>query len=78
MIKDRISDDTILTNPSTDYPFHIHVDLYNFGTGCILIQQFPESKRIISFNSRIFDKDEEKISALHRELCRIVSALQTY
>ena len=77
-IKDRISEDTILAVPSTDYPFHIHVDSSNVGTGCILIQQFPEEKRIISFNSRIFDKAEQEMSALHRELCGIVSALQTY
>ena len=77
-IKDRISEDTILAVPSTDYPFHIHVDSSNVGTGCILIQQFPEGKRIISFNSRIFDKAEQKMSTLHRELCGIVSALQTY
>ena len=57
-IKDRNSEDTILAIPSTDYPFHIHVDSSNVGTGCILIQQFPEGKRIISFNSRIFDKAE--------------------
>ena len=77
-IKDRISEDTILAVPSTDYPFHIHVDSSNVGTGCILIQQFPEGKRVISFNSRIFDKAEQKMSTLHRELCGIVSALQTY
>ena len=77
-IKDRISEDTILAVPSTYYPFHIHVDSSNVGTGCILIQQFPEGKRIISFNSRIFDKAEQKMSTLHRELCGIVSALQTY
>ena len=41
-IKDRISEDTILAVPSTDYPFHIHVDSSNVGTGCILVQQFPE------------------------------------
>ena len=77
-IKDRISEDTILAVPSTDYPFHIHVDSSNVGTGCILIQQFPEGKRIIFFNSRIFDKAEQKMSTLHRELCGIVSALQTF
>ena len=64
--------------PSTGYPFHIHVDSSNVGTGCFLIQQFPEGKRIISFNSRVFDKVEQKMSTLHRELCGIVSALQTY
>ena len=32
MIKDRISEDTILAIPSTEYPFHIHVDSSNVGT----------------------------------------------
>ena len=76
-IKDRTSEDTILAVPSTDYPFHINVDSSNVGTGCILIQQFG-GKRIISFNSRIFDKAEQKMSTPHRELCGKVSALQTY
>ena len=77
-IKDRNSEDTTLAVTSTDCPFHIHVDSSNVGPGSILIQQFPEGKRIISFNSRNFDKAEQKMSTLHRELCRIVSALQTY
>ena len=59
-IKETIHKDRILAVPSTDYPFHIHVDSSNVGTGCILIQQFPEGKRIISFNSRVFDKAEKK------------------
>ena len=59
-IKNRISEDTILAVPSTDYLFHIHVDLSNVETGCILIQQFAEEKRIFSFNSRIFEKAEQK------------------
>ena len=46
--------------------------------GCILIQQFPGEKRICSFNSSIFDKIEQKMSTLHRELCGLVSALKTY
>ena len=77
-IRDRFSEDTILAVPSADYPFHIHVDSSNVATGCILIQQFPEGKRIISFNSRIFDKAEQKMSTLHRELCGIVSDSRTY
>ena len=72
-IKDRISEHTILAVPSTDYPFHIHVDSSNIGTGRILIQQFLEGKRIISFNSRIFDEAEHKMSTLHRELCESLS-----
>ena len=78
MTKDRISEGTILAIPSTEYPFHIHVDSSNIGTRRILIQQFPDGKRIISFNSRVFDKAEQKMSTLHRDLCWIVSELQTY
>ena len=61
-IKDRISEDTILAVPSTDYPFHNHADSSNVGTGCILFQQSAEEKLIISFNSRVFDKGEQKMS----------------
>ena len=67
-IKNRISEDTIPAVPSTDYPIHIQVDSSNIGTGCISIQQFPEGKRIISFNSKTFDKAEQKMSTLHRKL----------
>ena len=77
-IKTRLSEDTILAVPSTKYPLHIHVDSSNVGTGCILVRQFPEGKRIVSFNSGVFDNAEQKMSTLHRELCGIVSAIQTY
>ena len=77
-IKDRISGDTIPAVPSSDYLFHIHMDSSNVGTSCILIQQFPEGKRIISFNSRNCYEAEQKMSTLHKELCGIVSTLQTY
>ena len=59
-IKGRNCGDTILAVPSTDYLFHIYVDSSNVGTGCILIQQFPEVKRVISSDSRIFDMAEQK------------------
>ena len=77
-IKERTHEDPVVAVPSTDYPFHIHVHSSNVGTSCVLIQHFPEGKRIISFNSLVFDKTEQKMSTLHRELCGIVSALQTY
>ena len=56
--KTRISEDSIMAVPSKKYPFHIHVDSSNVETGCILFQQIPEGKRIVSFNSRIFDNAE--------------------
>ena len=71
-IKERIHKDTVLANHSIDYPFHIHVDSSNVCTGCILSQQLPCANRIFSFNSRIFDKAEQKMSTFLRELCGIV------
>ena len=43
-IKERIHKDTVLAVPSTDYPFHNHVDSSNVGTGFILIQEFLEGE----------------------------------
>ena len=53
------------------------MDSSNDGTGCILTQQLPEGKRLVSLNSGIFDKAEQ-MSTLYRELCGIVPALQAY
>ena len=77
MIKDRIDDGTIHAVLSIDYPIHIDVDSSNVGAGCTLIQHFPEEKRRFFFNSRNFDKTENKVSTLPREPCGIVSASQT-
>ena len=64
--KDGISEDTILALPSTDYPFHIHLNSSNVGITCILKQQLPKKKRIMSFNSQVFDKAEQKLSTPNR------------
>ena len=77
-IKDRVSEDTILAIPDTKHPFHVHVDASSIGVGSILVQEFPEGKRIVSFNSRIYTKEEQKMSTTARELCGVISALQTY
>ena len=58
--KKRIHKDTVLAVPCTYNPFHIHVDSSNVGTGYILMQQIPEGKGLISFNSRVFGKAEQK------------------
>ena len=73
-----ISEETILAAPNPKYPFHIHVDSSSIGTGSLLVQDFLSGKRIVSFNSRVFTKDEQKVSTSHRELCGNISALQTY
>ena len=53
--KTRISKNTTLVVPLTQYPFFIHVDSFNVGTGCTLVQRFSKGKRVVSFNSRVFD-----------------------
>ena len=77
-IKNRISEDTILAVNSIDFVLHFHKESSIVGTVCVLIQEFPEGKRTTSFNSRIFNKVKQKTSTLHRELCGIVVASQTY
>ena len=77
-IEDRISEETILAVPNPKYPFHSQVDSSSIGTGSILVQGFPNGKRIVSFNSLVSTKDEQKMSTLHREFCGIISTPQTY
>ncbi|MCP4485250.1 MAG: hypothetical protein GY823_11910, partial [Flavobacteriaceae bacterium] len=77
-IKDEISADTVMALPNVKYPFFIHCDSSNVGVGAILIQEFPHGKRILSFNSRIFNEAEQKLPTLSRELTAIIFALETY
>ena len=76
--KDRISEDTVLAIPDPRYPFHVHVGASSIGVGSVLVQEFPAGKRIVSFNSCVYTKNEQKMSTTARELCGVISALQTY
>ena len=67
-IKEDLSRQTILAILGVQYPFRIHVDSSNVGTDSILVQEFPEGKRDLSFNSRTFGKTEQKPSTMDREL----------
>ena len=57
-LKDKFCHDVSNAIPNINYPFHIHADSSNVGTGCILIQGFPQGKRIVAAKSRVFDKAE--------------------
>ena len=74
-IKDRISGDAVLAIPDTGYHFHVHVDTSSIGVSSILVQEFPTGKRIVSFNFRVYPKDEQKMSTTAGELCGVISAL---
>ena len=64
--------ETELTIPNTKHPFFITV-----GLGAVLFQMNETNKmKVISYNSRIPNTQEQKLSTLDRELLAIVYALQ--
>ena len=64
--KNRISNETIVVLPNPKYPFYFQVDSSSIGTASILVQKFPSGKRIVSFNTRKYTKDEQEMSTFHR------------
>ena len=66
-----------LTIPNTKHPFFITVDASLIGLGAVLYQLNKQNKmKVISYNSRILNPQEQKFSTLDRELLGIVHALQ--
>ena len=71
--------ETELTIPNTKHPFFITVDASLVGLGAVLFQMNDVSKmRVIPYNSRILNTQEQKLLTLDRELLAIVYALQIY
>ena len=78
-VKNSMTADTELTIPNTKHPFFITVDASLVGIGAVLFQMNEENKmKVISYNSRILNTQEQKLSTLDRELLAIVYALQIY
>ena len=78
-VKNSMTADTELTIPNTKHPFFITVDASLVGLGAVLFQMNDKNKmKVISYNSRILNTQEQKLSTLDRELRAIVYALQTY
>ena len=68
-----------LTIPNKKHPFFITVDASLIGLGAVLFQLNEQNKmKVISYNSRILNPQEQKLSTLDRELLGIVHALQVY
>ena len=66
-----------LTIPNTKQPFFITVDASLIGLGAVLFQLNEENKmKIISYNFRVLNPQEQTLSTLDRELLGIVHALQ--
>ena len=72
--------DTELTIPNTTHQFFITVDASLVGLGALgAVQMNEENKmKVIFYNSRILNTQEQKLSTLDRELLAIVYALQIY
>ena len=75
--------ETELTIPNTKHPFFITVDAslvglgVQIGVGLVRFQINEDNKmRVISYNSRIRNTQEQKLSTLDRVLLAIVYALQ--
>ena len=76
-LKTSLTSERKLTKPNTKHPFFITVDASLFGLGAVLFQ-LNEEKKMISYNSRILNLQEQKFSTIDRELLGIVHALQIY
>ena len=77
--KTSLTSETELTIPNTKHPFFITVDAPLIGLGAVLFQLNEQNKmKVISYNSRILNPQEQKLSTLDRELLGIVHSLQNY
>ena len=78
-IKFSLKKDAELAIPNTSKPFYITVDASLVGAGAVLFQPSSNNKmQVLSYSSRIFDTQEQKLSTYDRELCAVIFALQTY
>ena len=64
-----LTSETEVTLPITKHPFFITVDASLIGLGAVLFQLNEQNKmKVISYNSRILNPQEQKLSTLDREL----------
>ena len=78
-MKASFTSDTELTRTNTKDPFFITVDASLIGLGAVLFQLIEDNKmKVISYNSRIPNPQEQKLFTLDRELLGNVHALQIY
>ena len=78
-LKTSLTSDTELTIPNTNHPFFITVDASLIGLGAVLFQLNEENKmKVVSYNSRLLNPQQQKLSTLDRKLLGIVHALQVH
>ena len=78
-LKMSLTSETEHTIPNTKHPFFITVDASLIGFGAVLLQLHEKKKmKVSSYNSRILNPQEQKLSTLDRELLGMVHTLQIY
>ena len=78
-LKMSLTSETELTIPNTKHPFFFTVDASLIGLDAVLFKLNEQNKmKVTSYNSRILNPREQKLSTLDRELLGIVHALQIY
>ena len=78
-LKMSLTSETELTIPNTKHPRFITVDALLIGLGAVLFQLNEDNKmKVISYNSRILNPQEQKLSTLDHQFLGIVHALQIY
>ena len=78
-VKNAMTADTELTIPSTTHPFFKTVDASLVCLGAVFLQMNEENKmKVISYNSRTLNTQEQKLSTLDRELLAIAYASQIH
>ena len=78
-LKTSLTSNTELTISKTKHPFFITVDASLIGLGAVLFQLNEQNQmKVIFYNSRILNPQEQKLFTLERELLGIVHALQIY
>ena len=78
-LKMSLTSETELSVPNTKHPFFITVDAFLIGLGAVLFQLNDQNKmKVITYNFRILNRQEQKFPTLDRELLGIVHALQIF
>ena len=78
-LKFSLTSEIELIIPNTKHPFFLTVDASLIGLGAVLFQLNEENKmKVISYNSRVLNPQEQKLSTPDRDLLGIVHALQVY
>ena len=78
-LKSSLTSEIELNIPNTKHPFFITVHASLIGLGAVLFQPSEQNQmKVVSYNSRILNPQEQKLSTLERELLGIVHALQIY